>query len=406
MPYKIWLTCGTSARPLHITAVPVANVVPDQEIEYGMNPDACVPGCYEGDPLPDTPNFDFLNDPMTPTSEGAYGLLPMEEVRLEIIPYESQTQNWRICDTYDYSQGPDEEGDAEEDRYLDRWVVMPAGTSFVYGKVDELLSPVPDDLFVGVDFAQVFSMSISFDANARPVFAYQVEAGTFVITRYVAGVPTTYEFGGDWPKLFFDGVVQPDQAAVDLVVMYVRMGVIYTRIQRDNFLIERTFVELPSGLQAAKLKKTDWVQSYQYLYYLDETGRLRLARSEVYPAWPVRVSDDGTHAASPGGGSYSLVVVAAPPVSEDVSNTASPAGGDYVSVVVTSVQSDDTSHLASPAGGDYPLVVSAAPPVTEDAAVTSSPAGGEYIHLIIDGGTYSDASTNLTAPAGGTYALA
>lgn len=361
------------------------------------------PTCYTGDPLPDAPIWDYLIENVEATSADVYGLQQIDAVRRETTT--TLRYNWRICDNIDYCDGPDEEGESQETRYTERWVVQPnaSETGYEYGISGGTLIPVPAALFTGVDQTTITTISICFDGNARPVFAYQTAAGTLTLTRFVAGTPTVSSYSGDWPNLFYNGVVQRDTASRDVVLFYVLSSSIKTRFQRENFGVEREFFSAPDIIPV-KITKTDRSTVFQNLYYIDAGNRLRLARSTPYPPFPIEASDLATSRGSPAGGEYVLTVVDGGAYSEEGLSIAAPAGGDYVDIVVTEgPYADETTNAAAPAGGDYDLVVIDGGTYSEECTSLTSPAGGEYVEVVVPGGNYDDQATSSGAPAGGSY---
>lgn len=362
------------------------------------------PVCYAGDPLSNTPVWGNLVDNVGAVSSDVYGLQAIDAVRRETST--TFKRNWTICDNIDYCDGPDEEGESQARRYDVRWVVQPNedATGFEYGIAGGTLIPVPPTLFPSVDMSTITTITLSFDGNARPVFAYQTAPGSLTLTRAIAGVPTIDTFTGDWPTLFYDGLVQRDTASRDVVLFYVRAGSIKSRFQRDNYATEREFFSA-SDIVPVKITKTDRVTPYHHLYYYDESNRLRMARSTPYPPFPVEVDDVAVSTGEPVGGEYSPVAVDGGTYLEFTTNIAAPAGGEYASNVIQSgPYVESATNLATPSGGEYPQISVDGGTYSESAVASASVQTGEYTLVAVDGGTYLENTTNSAAPAGGSYA--
>ena len=359
--------------------------------------------CYSDDPLPDTPNFGSLSNLYTNSGTTHYGLLPIEDIAEEVEPYVSQLHNWTTCPTCDFCDGPEEEGITQPEPYTQRWFVRESGGTYVYGKESITQSPVPPDLFTGIDQEDIIYMSISFDANARPCFAFQTVSGTILLRRYVSGTPTFITFSGDTPKLYFDGVLQPDNSLTDLTCFYVRSGAIQVRIQRENFLTEHT--QLSPSPQAVRITKTDAYASHQNLYFIDTAGRYWLARSEVYPPFPLILSDTGSVFVEPSLGSYNLIAVPTGPYSDSSSLDVIPSTGDYPLVVIPSGSySEDSSLDVEPGSGLYALIIVPGGSYDDTSSIDVLPSTGNYVQSIVPGGTYTESSTLTVIPGTGVYA--
>jgi hypothetical protein len=398
----VWPSAPTIRRVEKPFSECIENSVDGNEILYRLVPLACV-SCYKHDPLPDTPSFGSLQNPYTVSGSIQYGLMPAEEVGEDKKPFVGALQNWDICPTYDFSNGPDQEGVTQDAPYSKRWFVKPEGDGYVYGIDGETSAVVPADLFAGIDFNEIISMSISFDGNAKPCFAFQVVAGTFLLRRYVAGTPTFLSFAGDWPKLFFDGIVQPDNTLTDLVCFYVGSGDVKNRFQRDNFNTERTWlVTAPNPV--SRITKTDAFSSRQNLYFFDTLGKFWVARSEVYPLFPIIVSEVSSLGVKPGSGEYFLVVAPGGSYDDVGMIGVIPAGGTYFLIIVFGGDYEDESSLAViPGTGTYTLVIIDGGSYEETGSVGAKPGGGAYTVAVVDGGSYSESITLGVKPGTGAY---
>lgn len=99
--------------------------------------------------------------------------------------------------------------------------------------------PFEETLYEGADITEV---SVAFDQNMRPVVAF-VEGGETKVRRYdsLAGsyVVDTYNDAHS-PRVALDGTAHTPLGETDIILSYIRNGVLYARIQRDNYLNEKT----------------------------------------------------------------------------------------------------------------------------------------------------------------------
>ncbi len=358
--------------------------------------------CFSGDPALLTPDFNALPNHQSIVPIPEYGYLGFDEGAESLI----QGANWLTCPNVDYCDGPVLEG-APETRYTTRWTGFydtPNGL-FNYGKVSTgTLTRAPLDLFpVPIFFAETFSLS--FDANARPCFAYDI-AGTCFLRRYVSGVPTTFSWTGSSPKMLFDGILQRDNTLTDVLCFYIRAGNVYVRIQRDNFAIEYLAFSLGVyGSSAAKINKTDRVGSYQYIYVTSPAPeRYFLIVSPAYQPFPIPASDLAIVSFRPGGGNYMAAIVTAPTETDNPSINFLPGGGLYFPVVIpTGPYDDDPTANFAPGGGLYFLQIVDGGTSSDEGTISFIPGGGEYVLTVITTGPYTDSASINFAPGGGAY---
>lgn len=364
--------------------------------------------CTPADPLPYSPLFEDLVNPQPNVQNDVYGLMGFPEVREWVAP-ESQL-NWTICEFLDYCTGPFTEGIPTDGspcfRFNYRWVIFYnkiAGT-FSYGRVgtprvqaDPLLFPVPLVLPVG---AQI---SGGFDANARMCFAFDFNATDIQIRRFVAGVPTTTQFAGQKPRLFFDGLVQPDQAQTDLVVYYTRAGEIYCRMQRDNWAVEYLQVSIPNTI--VRVSKTDFITQYGTIYFLDDLGTMLAAQSAPYPPWRVCAEDFADSEVELIGGIYILAIVTTGPYEDEASVSIEFVSGDYFSIIVNSGPYDDDAVVeVELLGGLYFLLIVIDGPYEDEATIEVELVSGLFNLVIVALAAFEDESTLEVELVGGDYA--
>lgn len=362
--------------------------------------------CFPGDPQPYTPDFDDLAFQETLVPNDQYGWLGFEDQGEWIIPL--SPLNWMICPFIDFVDGPEVEDTTQPGRYLTRWRVIYDRTirEFRYGIAGQ--PQLPPDPALGITPITLptagAQVSLGFDQDARACFAYQLNANQIRLTRFVAGVPTNYTWLGINPRLLFDGILQPDLASVDLVCCYVSaVGNVCIRMQRDNFAVE--YIQItPASIPAKRITKVDRYQSYLYLYYVDITNIRYLARSKVYPPFPLFEEDIASSTSFASGGSYDPLVVDGGTYEDDGINTTIAVSGEYVlNTITTGPYNDNASGSTVVTSGSYDLIVIAGG-TYEDMSVTNSIiSSGSYDLTSVDGGTYVETAVSGTSPVSGTY---
>lgn len=168
------------------------------------------------------------------------------------------------------------------DGYQTRWRAKLDTGLVYYSQVGQPWVQVGTDLYP-TPLADATGISITFDANARPIFATQ-RGATAEIRRYSGGTPVTYAFSGSSPKLWFNGPLQPSGSLWDAVCYYAKDGNLMSRIQRETFAIEH--VLYTGGLTSLTNVDvgTDLNSRYQYI---SATGSANIMlRSVQYPVWP------------------------------------------------------------------------------------------------------------------------
>lgn len=364
--------------------------------------------CLAIDPLQSFPNWDAMTDSEAITPVDQYGSLGPEEARKEANPADW----WLVCDWLVHCYGPTDEGVPmvnNYDQYATRWRAKLEDGIIYYGKVGEQWRQIGTDLYPDV-LDDAIGLGFAFDANARPVFATQIGAD-IEIRRYVAGVPTTYTFSGIGPRLFFNGVIQPDNSLWDVVCYYADSGDLKERFQRDNFNVAYTLYSNASNY-LIRVKHID--------VGIDGlTGRVCIAASGnnairmmfvsgVYGAWPIYSSDTATVTVSiSGAGEYVQQILDCGEV-DSVYATASIYGtGDYQPQIYTDAESDSAFASASIYGsGQYQLQVVSESEAEYVSAVAEIYGTGNYSIQIISGGTYSESLTATAAIYGsGIYEI-
>ena len=379
-----------------------------QALSYGEAMLSCTPA----DPTSLRPDWEDLSGAVEIEQVDVYGMKGFDAAA-----YADQTTAGRMWCTFDpavdFCDGPERESqplDYEEDRYSVRWKAQNDSGVFSYAKVGEDWEPAPVALFPAT-VAGATGVSISFDANARPCFAFEVD-GTVELRRFVADVPTTYSWPGSSPKLFFDGLLQPDIDLRDVACFYLSAGRVCARMQRDNFGVEYVLGELAGATELVKADRgTGADQNRLFLSALTRDGEKLLLRSGPYPFWPVsvRFREAFTLSAAPAGGAYWPVVLVLDTVRESLGVSATPAGGEYRSNRIPFPTVHESLGLAAapaPTGNKYWPIRIDAGTYHEFVGLAAGPAatGNRYWLVRIDAGTYRDPLTISATPAGGTYA--
>ena len=372
--------------------------------------------CLPADPASIIPNWDDLSGDVAITQIDVYGLKGFEAYA--IAGAESAGRMWCTFEpALDFCDGPDVEGIPNQyvyDRWSVRWVVEMADGEFSYGKVGGQLLPAPVELFPS-PVSGAIGVSLSFDANARPCFAFQV-GDSVEVRRFIAGLPVTYSWPGQGPKLFFNGLLQRDSGLRDLVCYYINAGKLYARLQRDNFGVEYVLMDHTSTAGLGALSKVSKVDrgsaedaSRNWLAAMGADGGFLLLRSAPYPPWPVLAQDScDILTALSGSGDYELVAVESGPYSDSETITLGLGEGDYQALVVTIAEASAlAASVALSGSGDYGLVVVGSGPYADSQTATAGLSGsGDYALVVILGGTYSDSTTITLGLDTGDYTLA
>lgn len=309
-----------------------------------------------------------------------------------------------ICPTVCYCEGPTEEGATVVkylDRYETRWMALLVEGLIYYGRVDGTLIQAPLDLFPDPLSETATHIALSFDANARPVFAYEDE-GTIYVRRYVADVPTTYSWIGTEPCLFFNGVVNFDDSLTDVVCYYLTEsgGALYARFQRENFGVANLVLEDP-GLDS--LMAVDRGRGALASFMVVELSGKRVFAS-VYPPWPVSESDAVVASVTCIGGIHRRVVFSAGCYEDSAASEIGPLTGMHRAVVVTlPTASDSVASSIGVVTGAHKLVRVTLATESDSATSTIGPLSGVHKFVVIQAGTYNDSATSTIAPLTGVH---
>ena len=358
----------------------------------------CAPGCWNGD-YRDRRYWAQIPVSATVTSgTDYYGALA------PTLKFQGGGTYREICPTVCFCEGPVAEGETVVEflgRYETRWMALLVEGLIYYGKVDGALVQVPLDLFPDPLSDTATHIALSFDANARPVFAYE-EGGTIYVRRYVADVPTTYSWTGTNPCLFFNGVVNYDDAQTDVVCYYLTAsgGGLYARFQRENFGVANLVLEDP-GLDS--LMAVDRGRGALASYMVIELSGKRIFAA-VYPPWPILAEDATTAGALPVGGSLVRTVFEIDQGTELTLATAAPAGGYHRAVLLPPpLESDASAASATPQGGYHRAVLIPLPTESDPSTSSATPHGGYHRFVLIQAGSYADDTTATAIPQTGFH---
>ena len=277
-----------------------------------------------------------------------------------------------------------------------------------YGRVDGTLIQVPLDLFPNPLSDTATHIALSFDANARPVFAYEDE-GTIYVRRYVADAPTTYSWTGTEPCLFFNGVINFDDSQTDVVCYYLTAsgGALYARFQRENFGVANLVIEDP-GLDS--LMAVDRGRGALASFMVIELSGKRIFAA-VYPVWPfspLHEIDAGiASVAMLGDGDYTLGVVELTDDDSAVAVIEFAGDGLYLPVSFTQNESEGAAvPVAFLSDGAYTQTIVPTSGADGQTAAVAFNTDGAHTLSIVSGGSYSEGQTATVAfNADGDYSL-
>ena len=354
----------------------------------------CAPGCWNGD------YRDRRYWAQVPLSAGTTSGTDFYGALAPTLRYQGGGTYREICPTVCFCEGPVAEGVTVTkylDRYETRWMALLIEGLIYYGRVDGTLIQAPLDLFPDPLSDTATHLALSFDANARPVFAYE-DGGTIHVRRYVTGTPTTYSWVGTEPCLFFNGVINFDDTQTDVVCYHLTAsgGGLYARFQRENFGVANLVLE-DSGLDS--LMAVDRGRGVLSSHMVVELSGKRIFAS-VYPPWPVLVQDYITASAGMlSDGDYFPVVITTSPTDALTSVAAFLTDGDYQPVTLVVSSSDAVTGTATfSTDGDYVPVMVAAPASSDSLSGTAAlESDGNYSESVVLGGSYADASTATAA---------
>lgn len=324
-------------------------------------------------------------------------------------PYESPVP----IGGFEIVHGPEGLADTIVQQYRKRWVAWVASEGIRFAEYE--------DGFVFSDTAgsantlltngeRPTRFSWSFEQDALYAIAYEDSATTVLLTRFVSGTPTEYTWTGKSPLLFYNGILEPDTGATDLMAFYIKPAgtKIFARVQRENFATEH---ELNGELNVtlAYLVKTEAVNIegawHQMIWARTTDGRDVVYQSRAYPPPYVYASDRMSLAVSLSGG-----VLFAPIVNESASDSMSVAvslaSGDAFNTINRQfAPGDRISHRVDLQSGTYSLTVVTGATQTDRLSVGPELRSGTYSDVIIDSGEQTDSISLAVELKGGVYSL-
>jgi hypothetical protein len=225
------------------------------------------------------------------TYDAVYATLPMESA-------EQATGNkpWldqMISDAF----GPDNLRTTQDGQYQQSWVawLSDTGVRIARGNRGDITRPANTTGAACGLFAtrpDTRHISLTFDQASREAIAYQKDARTIAIRRWVSGVMREDTWTGQSPQAFLNGTLDPAEKTdgnSDIVVLYFKPGdgLIYARAQRDNFATEYRFSPLVSEANEFLWLETDLEARRARLVVVDSHWRLVTYESEQYPEPPI-----------------------------------------------------------------------------------------------------------------------
>ena len=358
--------------------------------------------CIPIDPGAYIPSASDTGEPVVLSPVDVYGLLGFSSLAAagEIRRF------WCGNLALDFCDGPEDDGvtpASDAERYATRWRAMQDGGVFSYSRVGEDWEAAPSELFPSA-VSDAVGVSISFDANARPCFAFQRGESTVEIRRFVAGSPTVYSWTGGSPKLFYNGIVQRELDERDVVCYYVRNGALCVRFQRDGFGIEYILLTAEACGGIASLAKVDrgveaGRDSFVFLSAVRADGSLVLLVSGPYPLWPVVAGDIQTvSTVFLADGSYTLSVDSIESADSAAATVAFNTDGIYFAVNFTLNESELIGAAVSLLyDGAYTQTIVPASGADGPTAAVAFATDGAYTLTIIAGGSYSEGQTATVA---------
>ena len=303
---------------------------------------------------------------------------------------------------WDTCHGPFIYGSTQIAQFSTRWVCW-VGTNgmrfkkFTPGVLFNDVDGQADDLFP--PGTRPKHLSFSFEQDALHAIAIQSGTDTCEVRRKVSGVPTAYTFTGRSPVLFYNGIVEPDTAATDLMVFYIKSAgdKIYVRRQRDNFGIEY-ILNGTLGTTLRALQKTDAIRvqgvNRQYLWGINTEGRQVLYVSDGYPPFPQFASDNPTLQITLDSGIYFPSVLSFFAPGDAASATVGFDAGEYISQIIQrSAPGDAITFSVGLDTSDYKLVIVSANSPGDAASVSVAFEDGLYVVVAIPANAPGDAAS-------------
>jgi len=321
-------------------------------------------------------------------------------------PYELPFANGGI----EIIHGPEAVGSTVVQQYRKRWIAWTSSDGIRFDEYEEGMT-IGDDagslngLFTDGERPTRFSWS--FEQDALYAIAFEETPGSIVLRRFVSGVPTEFTWAGISPVLFYNGILQPNTSATDLVALYLKEAgtKIYCRVQRENFGTEH---ELNSDLNVdlARLIKTEGLNVagswYHFLWAETTDARSVVYQSRAYPPPYQQEADQITLGVSLSGGETFAPIVDGDDQSDAISLGVSTSGGVYFDTIIESSAQDRASLSVATSGGVYfDTIVEASN--QDSMSATVALAGGTYTLRAISQDADDDKMSLSVALSGGSY---
>lgn len=311
-----------------------------------------------------------------------------------------------------FCMGPFIEGSTQVQQYVQRWIAWVATDGIRYAKFED--GTLYDD--TAGQLTDLWSaprprpakFSFSFEQDALHAVALQ-DGATIRLRRKVSGVPTEYSWTGKSPCLFYNGIVEPDTSATDLICLYLPSAgdKILVRLQRDNFGVE---YELNTDLRTtlAELHQTDSIKIggvlYQQIWGLDTAGQQVFFNSAPYPPFPEFASDRISLVNGLDDGLYFSPIVPAFAPGDAVTMLQGLVDGAYVSVIVNATSPGDAvSMLQGLVDGVYLNVIVPATAPSDSLSMLQGLEDGAYVVQAIPSNAPSDKISMDNGLSGGVY---
>jgi hypothetical protein len=320
---------------------------------------------------------------------------------------------------YAFAHGPLNYASTQVQQFRHRWGAWVSSDRVRLAKFEPLV-PMRDDLGDelllmkdGATWIRPARLALAFDQDALPVVAFQKDATTISIRKFVASVKTEYTFAGISPVLFYNGTVVRTTGNTDVCCLYLKAGgtVLYARFQRENFGVEYALSGFPTGVALARLQLAEYGRingvNYMLAYGIATDGRQVWMRSNNYEPDLVEARDKLVLDLSADGGDLFSGIVS-PGVADKMLIDQSVEDGAFTTtVILASAPTDKLLLDQSAEDGAFVLTViippsgvlggSAADKLTLDQSVED----GLYVQTVVSGDNKIDKLTlDLSADSG------
>lgn len=306
--------------------------------------------------------------------------------------------------------GPEALGSTVVQQYRKRWIAWTGTDGIRFAEYEDGMTigdsaGSANGLFTDGERPTRFSWS--FEQDALYAIAFEETPGSIVLRRFVSGSPTEFNWTGESPVLFYNGIVQPNTSITDLVALYLKTGgtKIYCRVQRENFGTEHELNDV-LNVDLARLIKTEAINIggswHQLLWAEDTSGRIVVYRSRAYPPPYQQEQDQLTLAVSLSGGQLFNPIAQGDDQDDAITLGVSMSGGVYFDTIIEASVTDSTSLGVSLSGGVYFETISEGN-ATDNLSLAVANAGGSYTLRAISQDADDDKMSLSVSLSGGTY---